>query len=64
MWYYKTEDGAPLASTDFISGYIVITEEEYNQIIKSIYEPSEEEIRAEKEEQLRQLMAELYPPEE
>lgn len=65
MWYYKTEEGAVLFSTDFIPDYEVISEKEYNQILESIYvPPSEEEIRAQKEEELRRLLQELYPPEE
>lgn len=64
MWYYKTEEGAPLSSTDLILGYEVITKEQYDELMKSIYEPSEEEIRAQKEEELRRLLRELYPEEE
>lgn len=64
MWYYKTEEGGVLASTDFISGYEVITKDQYDQILKSIYEPTEEEIRKQKEEELHNLLRELYPEEE
>lgn len=67
MLYYKYKDG---------SGYVACQEEPTNSsllinIPKKEYEdymasvqPTEEEIREEKERQLRKLMLELYPPEE
>lgn len=67
MLYYKYKDG---------SGYVAVQDEpsdssllinipkqEYEEYMASI-EPTEEEIRAEKEKLLKQLMAELYPVEE
>lgn len=64
MLYYKYKDG---------SGYVACQEEPTDSsllinIPKTEYEeyiaPTEEEIREEKERQLRKLMLELYPPEE
>lgn len=67
MLYYKYKDG---------SGYIAVPEEpqdsslliniprqEYEEYMASI-EPTEEEIRAEKERLFKELMKELYPVEE
>jgi hypothetical protein len=63
MYYYKSidETGLYASSSPIIAdGIIEITESEY---IKATT-PTEEEIREEKERQLRKLMLELYPPEE
>lgn len=63
MYYYKNidETGLYASSSPIIAnGIIEITESEY---IKATT-PTEEEIREEKERQLRKLMLELYPPEE
>lgn len=63
MYYYKSidETGFYASSSPIIAnGIIEITESEY---IKATT-PTEEEIREEKERQLRKLMLELYPPEE
>lgn len=63
MYYYKSidETGLYASSSPIIAnGIIEITESEY---IKATT-PTEEEIREEKECQLRKLMLELYPPEE
>lgn len=59
MFYYKLND-VYYTSNQPLNGYIEITEEEY---IKATT-PTEEEIRAEKETQLRTLMNELYPVED
>lgn len=67
MLYYKYKDGSgyvacqdePLDSSLLIN----IPRQEYEEYMASI-EPTEEEIREEKEHQLRKLMLELYPPEE
>lgn len=59
MFYYKLND-VYYTSNQPLKGYIEMTEEEYLEAIS----PSEEEIRAEKEAQLRALMNELYPVEE
>jgi hypothetical protein len=63
MYYYKSidETGLYASSSPIIAdGIIEITESEY---IKATT-PTEQEIREEKERQLRKLMLELYPPEE
>lgn len=63
MYYYKSidETGLYASSSPIVAnGIIEITESEY---IKATT-PTEEEIREEKERQLRKLMLELYPPEE
>lgn len=63
MYYYKSidETGLYASSSPIIAdGIIEITESEY---IKATT-PTEEEIREEKERQLRKLMLELYPTEE
>lgn len=63
MYYYKSidETGLYASSSPIIAdGIIEITESEYIEATT----PTEEEIREEKERQLRKLMLELYPPEE
>ena len=63
MYYYKSidETGLYASSSPIIAdGIVEITESEY---IKATT-PTEQEIREEKERQLRKLMLELYPPEE
>ena len=67
MLYYKYKDGSGYVAcqeepTDS-SLLINIPKQEYEEYMASI-EPTEEEIREEKERQLRKLMLELYPPEE
>lgn len=67
MLYYKYKDGSGYVAcqeepTDS-SLLINIPKQEYEEFMASI-EPTEEEIREEKERQLRKLMLELYPPEE
>ena len=67
MLYYKYKDGSGYVAcqeepTDS-SLLINIPKQEYEENMASI-EPTEEEIREEKERQLRKLMLELYPPEE
>lgn len=67
MLYYKYKDGSGYVAcqeepTDS-SLLINIPRQEYEEYMASI-EPTEEEIREEKERQLRKLMLELYPPEE
>lgn len=67
MLYYKYKDGSGyVACQDEPSDsslLINIPRQEYEEYMASI-EPTEEEIREEKERQLRKLMLELYPPEE
>lgn len=67
MLYYKYKDGSgyvavPEEPTDS-SLLINIPKQEYEEYMESI-QPTEEEIRAEKERLLKELMAELYPQEE
>lgn len=61
MFYYK--DGNAVHASTIPLDLPQITEEEYYEILASL-EPSEEEIRARKEEELRRLLRELYPEEE
>lgn len=66
MLYYKYKDGSGYIScqeepTDS-SLLINIPKKEYDEYMASI-EPTEEEIKAEKEAMLLQLMKELYPEE-
>lgn len=67
MLYYKYKDDsgyiATLEEPTDSSLLINIPKQEYEDYMASI-EPTEEEIRAEKERQFKKLMAELYPPEE
>lgn len=66
IYYYDKENDIYISSESpliFNQNVIRITEEEYLAAITAP-EPTEEEIRAEKEAQLRALMAELYPAEE
>ena len=67
MLYYKYKDGSGyVACQDEPSDsslLINIPRQEYDEHMASI-EPTEEEIREEKERKLRKLMLELYPPEE
>lgn len=67
MLYYKYKDGSGyVACQDEPSDsslLINIPRQEYEEYMASI-EPTEEEIREEKERKLRKLMLELYPPEE
>lgn len=76
MFYYKkqvNEDYCYYSSLfvpKTLDGVIEITQEEYDAYIVQLDEeikaaaPTEEEIRAEKEAQLRALMNELYPVED
>lgn len=77
MYYYKDNNGGLYASSSPIvaTGIIEIEETEYQELLKEMEEVeyeeymasielTEEEIREEKERQLRKLMLELYPPEE
>lgn len=61
MFYYK-QNGYLFSNSTPLVGLEEITEQEYNRIIESI-KPTEEEIRAQKEAQLSQLLRELYPDE-
>ena len=61
MFYYKQNEYLFSNSTPLV-GLEEITEQEYNRIIESM-KPTEEEIRAQKEAQLSQLLRELYPDE-
>lgn len=61
MWY-KLDD-ILIISEDPIAGAEELTYQEYEEAMKAM-EPTEEEIKAEKEAQLRQLLLELYPQEE
>lgn len=67
MLYYKYKDGSGYVACQNepsdSSLLINIPRQEYEEYMASI-EPIEEEIREEKERQLRKLMLELYPPEE
>lgn len=66
MYYYKALNKKGQYS--YSSSSVPIDDERFEQIIQSEFikatTPTEEEIREEKERQLRKLMAELYPPEE
>ena len=64
MLYYKYKDGSGYVScqeepTDS-SLLINISQQEYEEYLASI-EPTEEEIKAEKEAELERLLNELYP---
>lgn len=66
MYYYKSidETGLYASSSPIIADEIIeITESEYIKATTATT-PTEQEIREEKERQLRKLMLELYPPEE
>lgn len=56
-YFYEDDNGGMIFSSEPLTGYTEITEEEYIQGVT----PTEEEIRAAKEAQLRALLAELYP---
>lgn len=66
MYFYRVKNKNGSYSYSSSSAYLCderfeqMTEEEYREAIK----PTEEDIRKEKERQLRKLMAELYPQEE
>lgn len=64
MYYYKCVNEKTNVCSYSCSN-VAITDERFEQITKAEYDkatsPSEEEIRQEKECQLRRLMAELYP---
>lgn len=67
MYYYKcTNEKTKVCS--YSCSNVAITDERFEQITKDEYDkavlPTEEEIRQEKERQLRRLTAELYPQEE
>lgn len=61
MFYYKN-NGFLYTNSAPLTGMQELTEEEYNEIIKSL-EPTEEEIRAQKEAEVVRLLKELYPGE-
>lgn len=61
MWY-KLDD-ILIISEDPIAGAEELTYQEYEEAMKAM-EPTEEEIRAQKEEELHRLLRELYPQEE
>lgn len=66
MLYYKNLDGDYYTSSSPITreGMIEVTEQEYRDFIEELKlqeEPTEEEIRAEKEAQLTTLLNDLYP---
>lgn len=67
MLYYKYKDGsgyvATLEEPTDSSLLINIPKQEYDEYMESI-QPTEEEIRAEKEQLMRRLMQELYGEEE
>lgn len=67
MVYFKYTDGSGYIACQETpkdtSNLISITQQEYDEYMASI-QPTEEEIRAQKEALLRQLMLELYPVEE
>lgn len=62
MFYYKDNDQL-YTSTISLPDLQEITEQEYNTILDSL-KPTEEEIKAQKEAQMLQLMHELYPDKE
>ena len=62
MYYYKNEENVYIISALPISSYTQISEEEYMKGIQQ--QPSEEEIRQQKEAELKRLLLELYPNEE
>lgn len=62
MFYYINKDQY-VTSTKPLDNMTLITKEEYEKGIAAL-QPTEEEIRAQKEALLRQLMLELYPVEE
>lgn len=63
-YYYIYQGGYVITDEPFyISEYTEITEQEYEEAMKAL-EPTEEEIRAEKEKELHRLLRELYPQEE
>lgn len=62
MYYYKIEENGYIASDLPFSCYTEISEEEYMEGIQQ--QPSEEEIRQQKEAELKRLLFELYPNEE
>ena len=61
MLYYK--NGNAVYASAIPLPFLEITKEEYDEIMQSI-EPTEEEIRAAKEAELKRLLLELYPQEE
>lgn len=62
MYYYKNEENVYIVSALPISSYTEISEEEYMEGIQQ--QPSEEEIRQQKEVELKRLLLELYPNEQ
>lgn len=62
MYYYKNEENVYIVSALPISSYTQISEKEYMEGIQQ--QPSEEEIRQQKEAELKRLLLELYPNEE
>lgn len=63
MFHYIDRFGCLVDSSEELPDMIPLTEEEYQQELEKL-KPSEEEIRAAKEAQLKALLAELYPAEE
>lgn len=62
MFYYLV-NGMYIATSAYHKDWQRISIEEYEEATKQ-YEPTEEEIRKQKEEELRRLLRELYPEEE
>lgn len=62
MYFYKFEE-TYYTSNKPLEGFTEITQEEYEAKMDELSAITAEQERAEKEALLKQLMAELYPPE-